>query len=162
WQDNVYSFDRPLGIGSANGYPRATSYFVFNLSIPYKEEKAASVVKTATIYLAGYQAPPPVVEVSVIEFYNAALDPYFITSIPQEISDLDNGVHAGWARTGQSFKAYDIGSGGPLDRRPVCRFYGSPAAGLDSHFYSASVMECRDTGLKFAGAWLLEADEVFE
>jgi len=34
----------------------------------------------------------------VVEFYNAALDHYFLTADVQEISDLDNGVHPGWKR----------------------------------------------------------------
>jgi hypothetical protein len=66
----------------------------------------------------------------------------FITGNANEISDLDSGVHTGWARTGQSFKGYAIGSSGGTTRRPVCRAYGSPAVGLDSHFYSASPDEC--------------------
>ena len=48
-------------------------------------------------------APVPVV---VVEFYNAGLDHYFITWVPQEISDLDTGVHVGWSRTGKTFKTF--------------------------------------------------------
>ena len=51
-------------------------------------------------------------------------------------------MHAGWVRTGQSLKGYAIGSTGSTGRRPVCRAYGNPAVGLDSHFYSASPDEC--------------------
>ena len=104
---------------------------------------------------------PPPTSVDVIEFYNAGLDHYFITAIPKEISDLDTGVHVGWARTGQSFKAYGIGSSGHSTRRPVCREYGLPSQGLDTHFYSASPDECFAT-LSNLGAWGLEASEVFE
>jgi serine protease len=106
-------------------------------------------------------APPPPTSASVIEFYNAGLDHYFITAIPQEISDLDTGVHAGWARTGQSFNAYGVGSSGPTTRRPVCREYGLPSQGLNTHFYSASADECFAT-LSNLGAWGLEASEVFD
>ena len=98
----------------------------------------------------------------VIEYHSAALDHYFITANAGEIADLDNGVHKGWARTGKSFKAYAVGSTGNTGRRPVCRAYGNPAAGLDSHFYSASPQECAATLSKFKDAWLLEASEVFE
>jgi len=100
--------------------------------------------------------------VQVVEFYNAALDHYFISGIPQEISDLDSGVHKGWARTGQTFSAYGIGSSGRTGRMPVCRAYGNPASGLDSHFYSASPDECIATMVNFGGSWILEASEVFE
>ena len=105
--------------------------------------------------------PQPSV-VTVVEFYNAALDHYFITANGKEIGDLDSGVHKGWARTGKSFKAYAVGSTGNTGRRPVCRAYGNPDAGLDSHFYSASPQECVATLTKFKDAWLLEASEVFE
>ena len=107
-------------------------------------------------------AVPPPGMVAVVEFYNAALDHYFITASAKEIADLDGGVHKGWARTGKSFKAYAPGSTGSTGRRPVCRAYGNPAAGLDSHFYSASPQECVATLSKFKDAWLLEASEVFE
>jgi hypothetical protein len=115
-------------------------------------------------------AAPPPTTVTVVEFYHAGLDHYFITGFPQEISDLDSGVHRGWARTGQTFKAYAIGSSGRTGRRPVCREYGNPDAGLDSHFYSASPDECAASlvnsavlqgAVQLAGSWLLEASEVF-
>src|SRR4029079_7505692 len=91
----------------------------------------------------------------------------FITGIPQEISDLDNGVHVGWVRTGQTFTAYGIGSAGGTGRHPVCRAYGLPSAGIDSHFYSASLDECTQTMANFGDAWLrpgtwsYESSEVF-
>lgn len=77
-------------------------------------------------------------QVTVVEFYNAAQDHYFISASPAEIADLDSGVHAGWARTGLSFMAYASATGGTS---AVCRFYIPPALG-DSHFYSASPAEC--------------------
>ena len=123
--------------------------------------------------LAVPKASAPPSTVTIVEFYNARLDHYFITGNANEIADLDNGVHAGWTRTGQSFKAYAIGSTGSTTRRPVCRAYGNPAVGLDSHFYSASPDECIATlqngSGNFPGAgwigpasWLLEASEVFQ
>src|SRR5207247_2501933 len=54
------------------------------------------------------------------------------------------------------------GSTGHTGRHPVCRAYGNPAAGLDSHFYSASMEECYATLSSFNDAWLLEASEVFQ
>ncbi len=80
--------------------------------------------------------------VDVIEFYNAGLDHYFITYGAQEISDLDTGVHKGWARTGQSFKAYTTPQAGTS---PVCRFYIPPGKG-DSHFFGRGTVECNATG----------------
>jgi len=83
--------------------------------------------------------------VDVIEFYNATLDHYFISSLSADIQALDSGKFAGWTRTGLSFKAYDAAAPGT---NPVCRFYIPPPQG-DSHFYSASPAECADVRTKF-------------
>ena len=99
--------------------------------------------------------------VDAIEYYNASLDHYFVTANADEINKLDTGFFQGWQRTHLSFKVYDAGTVLP-GVVPVCRFYGNPAAGLDSHFYSASVAECNAVKQKFPGIWLLEADNVFE
>ncbi len=72
-----------------------------------------------------------------IEYYYQKLDHYFVTADPHEISALDAGMFPGWQRTGFSFKVLDP-STAVANVSPVCRFYGIPAAGLDSHFYSAS------------------------
>ena len=79
-------------------------------------------------------------KVGVVEYYNAAQDRYFMTALAQEIEALDNGVFAGWTRTGYSFAAYVSAAQGFA---PVCRFYIPPGYG-DSHFYSASPAECAD------------------
>ena len=99
---------------------------------------------------------------TIVEYYDASLDHYFITAIPDEIAKLDDGTFKGWARTGQTFKAYGVGSTGRTGRRPVCREYGRPEFGLDSHFYSASPDECMASMANTLGAWGLEASEVFE
>ncbi len=44
----------------------------------------------------------------------------------------------------------------------MCRAYGNPNAGLDSHFYSASPLECLETLANFHGDWLHESSEVFQ
>lgn len=119
-----------------------------------------AVIGTLLVPLAT-PVPPPTI-VSIVEFYNASLDHYFITASAKEIADLDSGVHVGWQRTNESFRAYDVGSSGRTGRRPVCRAYGNPAAGLDSHFYSASPQECVATLLNFGDDWLPEAAEVFQ
>lgn len=97
----------------------------------------------------------------IVEYYRPALDHYFMTADGKEISDLDTGVHAGWTRTGEDFLAWRSGESGGAGN-PVCRFYGLPAFGLDSHFYSGSPSECHDVGTNFGGAWLLETDNAFE
>jgi len=99
--------------------------------------------------------------VDAIEYYDASLDHYFVTAIQAEINALDGGQFPGWQRTGLSFQVYDA-STVLFGVVPVCRFYGRPEAGLDSHFYSASVAECDAVKQKFAAAWILEGDNVFE
>ncbi len=115
----------------------------------------------AAIVFAGASGPSDAAIVAAIEYYYAALDHYFVTAIPTEIAALDGGQFPGWLRTGLSFNVYAEGSA-VAGSVPVCRFYGSPAAGLDSHFYSASVLECQLVKQRFPGAWLLESDDVFE
>jgi hypothetical protein len=85
--------------------------------------------------MVSHAAPGP----TVIEFYNSQIDRYFITSDPDEAAAIDQGsAGPGWTRTGDTFPA-----GGNV---PVCRFYGSMSPGPNSHFYTASTLECE--GLK--------------
>jgi PKD repeat protein len=106
-------------------------------------------------------AAPSLTTVQVIEFYHSGLDHYFMTADPIEIEALDVGILEGWARTGYEFMAYSTDSAG-ADLSPVCRFYGLPAAGLDSHFYSASPAECAAMLTRFASSWILESSDVFQ
>ena len=96
----------------------------------------------------------------VIEYYNATLNHYFVTADRFESSLLDHGVFVGWKRTRQAFHA-------TLTGRPnatgdsVCRLYGNPAFGLDTHFYTANLQECQDLANNSGGAWKLEGADVF-
>jgi BNR repeat-like domain len=78
--------------------------------------------------------------VTVIEYYNPALDHYFITSLQPDIDALDSGHFFGWSRTGLTFQAFADQASGGSSTSPVCRFYIPPPA--DSHFFSASPAEC--------------------
>ncbi len=104
----------------------------------------AGIVDAGAAVKAAKAAGGPAPTVTVVEFYNMGLDHYFITWVPQEISDLDTGVHKGWVRTGYSFKAYMTAQAGTS---PVCRFYIPPALG-DSHFFGRGTAECDATGQK--------------
>ncbi len=103
----------------------------------------------------------PVHAGTIVEYYNQALDHYFVTGYAPEVQALDGGVHAGWTRTGLTFQTFDAGTSMYATSTPVCRFYGNPAVGLDSHFYSASPLECDDVKKKFPTEWLLEAEDLF-
>jgi hypothetical protein len=78
--------------------------------------------------------------VTVIEYYNVALDHYFITSLQPDIDALDSGHYFGWSRTGLTFQAFADQASGGAGVNPVCRFYIPPPA--DSHFFPASPAEC--------------------
>ena len=97
----------------------------------------------------------------VVEFYNPSRDHYFLTGKPDEIAGLDAGVFPGWQRTGEGFTTYGPGANDP-ESGPVCRFYGLPSAGLDSHFYSSFSAECQDLHARFGWAWFLETWETFD
>ncbi|MCC7116834.1 MAG: hypothetical protein IT520_20855 [Burkholderiales bacterium] len=96
-----------------------------------------------------------------IEYRRADVDHYFVTADAAEIAALDAGAFAGWARTGERFAVEAPGTRAGERRSPVCRYYGSAQAGIDSHFYSASPDECRAVLERHAGAWTLESPEVF-
>lgn len=105
-------------------------------------------------------APTPT-PVSIIEFYHAGFDHYFITADASEITALDTGVFTGWTRTGKTFTAFaPTPASASLDA--VCRFYGRPEAGLDSHFYSAASDECAAVLAKFSSSWQFESNNVFQ
>ena len=71
-----------------------------------------------------------------VEFFNARLGHFFVTAFPAEVAALDAGAFGGeWQRTGQSFR---VGSASGA----VCRFYGAPPKGPDSHFFTADPAEC--------------------
>ena len=110
-------------------------------------------------------AGPPVLaaapDATVVEYYRAAVDHYFMTAYPNEQALLDSGAIPGWVRTGVTFAAWSDAAHAPPEAHPVCRFYGRPEAGLDSHFYSAFVDECDAVLARFPAAWILEAPNVF-
>ena len=84
-----------------------------------------------------------------VEFANAALGHYFLTAFPDEIAVLDAGAFGGaWKRTGESFR-----TGGAA---AVCRFYGMPPKGPDSHFFTVDAAECAFVMAQWQ-AWTFEA-----
>jgi hypothetical protein len=114
--------------------------------------------------------PPPVVMAEVDEYYHAGLDHYYITASAAEKQDLDSGVHPGWQRTGESFKAYAAGSRAGGSINPVCQFYSpavlfveeSPAPGAESHFFSAHASECMSVFRNLWWFWGWPQDNVFQ
>ncbi len=90
-----------------------------------------------------------------IEYYNAALNHYFVTAFPEEAAMLDAGTAVkGWARTGVTFNVW-MGAGDDPAAVPVCRFFGTPGVGPNSHFYTADPAECAK--VKANPSWTYEA-----
>ncbi|MEP7182424.1 MAG: hypothetical protein ABI886_09570 [Betaproteobacteria bacterium] len=96
-----------------------------------------------------------------VEYYDAAQDHYFITADLNEIALLDSGHFPGWVRTGEKFYSY-VPFGTPASTlAAVCRFYGRPEAGLDSHFFTDNVDECAYVQQHWSYAWQLETLSAF-
>ena len=78
----------------------------------------------------------------VTEFHHPGLDHYFITGDEGEKAFVrSGGAGAGWIETGHGFAAWSLTTSIP--GAIVCRFYGDPVVGPNSHFYSAATSECR-------------------
>jgi len=127
----------PLAPGQGCGYslvfrPQAAGARTASFRVAHN---AAGSPSTVALSGAGGVAAAPV---TVVEFYHAAFDHYFVTIAADEIVALDTGVFTGWTRTGLSFKANATAQPGFA---PICRFYLPPGYG-DTHFYSASPAEC--------------------
>jgi len=128
------------------------------------EYRIADAGVTKTVGLSGYGVPAPGATGTAlaIEYFDAFLGHYFITTLASEQAPLDAGAIAGWKRTGAWFTAYAPGQGVADGARAVCRYYGRPEAGLDTHFYSASASECAAVAQRFPDAWILESAELFD
>ena len=77
---------------------------------------------------------------TAVEYYNAKINHYFITAYPEEAAALDAGTNVkGWTRTGGQFTVFTEPAEG---LQAVCRFFGTPNVGPNSHFYTADADEC--------------------
>jgi len=82
------------------------------------------------------------VPVTMVEYYNAALDHYFMTWVGNEIVLLDAGTTIkGWRRTGKTFVVLRSPAAGTS---AVCRIYIPPGSG-DGHFFGRDAAECAGT-----------------
>jgi len=95
-------------------------------------------------------------EAIALEFFNTDLQHYFVAAGQDEITGILAGnAGRGWELTGESFKVY---SSMPWDTfvaaAPACRFYGVPAGGPNSHFFTVDAPECEL--VKRTGGWFYE------
>jgi murein DD-endopeptidase MepM/ murein hydrolase activator NlpD len=108
----------------------------------------------ATTFQVGATEPP---RADVVEYYAASLDHYFMTGFATEEAALDAGTPiAGWTRTGKSFPAYSTPGNG---MSTVCRFFGTPGLGVNSHFYTGFDFEC--AAVKQMPGWTFEANAFY-
>jgi photosystem II stability/assembly factor-like uncharacterized protein len=127
-------------------------------------DRTGSVLRAATIVSlfeyrlsgAAQSGAVPSATVSVVEYYHAGFDHYFITANRDEIAKLDSGTIAGWARTGLQFNAYAANASGTS---PVCRFFSTAFAPKSSHFYTPFAYEC--AAVQANPGWSLESAAAF-
>jgi hypothetical protein len=119
--------------------PQATGTRQANLVVD-----APQLATLAFLTLRGNATPAAsaAATIPVTEFHDRRDDQYFLTADAGEAALLDNGGFGpDWWRTGTSFQAWPRDA---TDSRalPVCRFYGTPGFGPESHFYTAYAAEC--------------------
>jgi hypothetical protein len=157
--DSVFGLAGPLAAGE---YSVRTDVRIRDpQSGAYQSVCPEALPRTTLLTVA--EVPMPVTRVRAVEFYNTALDHFFVTQDAGEIADLDLGVHPGWSRTGEVFDVYK--SGGSDSRgRSTCRWYGLLAFGLDTHCFSASATECGQVASAplTSGRWKEETGNAFE
>ena len=116
------------------------------------ELRVAALVAASLVGSAAFAAEPTGL---AIEYFNSTLGHYFVTAGPGEIQSVETGgAGPGWTRTGGQFGVF-LGASDAPGLVPVCRFYGTPGVGPNSHFYTASPAECeqvkRDRGWTYEG-----------
>lgn len=144
----TYTWDGGAFSGAVrNVTPAATTTY----SIVGSNANGSSPPFSITVHVA---APPP--GSPTVEFYNINLRHYFVTAVQAEAMAIDSGsAGAGWVRTGFSYDVYTspVNHGG-IATVPVCRFYGTPGKGPNSHFYTADATEC--AAVKQDPGWFYE------
>jgi len=115
----------------------------------------ADVADLAAYLAVRFDVTPVPQTAAAIEYYHAEFDHYFVTTVADEITKLDNGTFVGWQRTGLQFDVFKAPQQGTS---AVCRFFSTAFAPKSSHFYTASASEC--DAVKANPNWMFEG-EVF-
>jgi hypothetical protein len=161
--DGVGGLDRNGNVVSAKARPFQTpqvivAYDATDPGQPKPKWLAAPVLVTPT-------------PVTALEFYNAALDHYFISASAPDLDAIESGRISGWAPTGQGIAVWAGTTGYTLSFEPgfralpsqfgwpVCRFYIPPAEG-DSHFFATTPEECAAVQARFPD-FVLETPAAF-
>ena len=139
----------------------AASYWQSSVTLPVDAAKGAWRFQVqfhgqtqSETFQVGSAEPP---RADIVEYYAPSLDHYFMTGFASEESALDAGTPIpGWMRTGESFPAYSAPGDG---LSTVCRFFGTPGLGVNSHFYTAFDFEC--AAVKQLAGWIFEANAFY-
>ena len=136
----------PLGKPLAPGASCTWTFFFIPASLGDRSASlvvdAPELANLAILPIDGTGAAAPTPDANVIEFYDPAVNHYFLTASAAEAAYIDaGGAGPGWMRTGYGFRAWSLGNAasGTL---PVCRFTGAPNFGPNSHFFTAYPNEC--------------------
>lgn len=152
-----YTTDNNGGGGTTARIPATSGYYTLPESGTYILEASSNVSGTTgnyTLQLVKETSTSAAPSLTVMEFYNTTLNHYFMTADTAEAAGIDSGAAGpGWIRTGYTFKAYPSASA-PAGSAAVCRFYGTPGKGPNSHFYTADAGEC--AGVKTDPGWFYE------
>ena len=142
------------GPGEPAGFPLGGTFTVFGRQEP---RTAYFVSRSHGLGTYTIDRDRPV---EVIEFHNTILDHYFLTPGAEEAQGIERGAAGpGWNRTGVAFRAWLASDVAPADARPVCRFYGTPGIGPNSHFYTIDPREC--VAVRQDPGWTIESADVF-
>ena len=115
---------------------------------------APQLATLAFFALSGNGVGAAAATIPVVEFHNARDGQYFLTADPHEAALLDQGaLGTDWSRTGVSFDAFPLDATDPR-ALPVCRFFGKPGVGPNSHFYTAYASEC--DAVRASSYWIEE------
>ena len=107
--------------------------------MPSRRSSLAFAMLACGVSLNGYAQQPTG---QAVEFFNTVLGHYFMTADPAEATGIDQGAAGpGWQRTSGVFGIYRNATDA-AGLAPVCRFYGTPGVGPNSHFYTADPAEC--------------------
>ena len=95
---------------------------------------AFAIFGAAALQTVAHAAEPAA---TIVEFFNAPANKYFISANPADWALLDQYANIGWKRTGVTFSAYTQGQDAAA--QPVCRFFAPAVA---SHFFSVNKSDC--------------------
>jgi hypothetical protein len=160
--DKSLYLSRPKCGSGVDEYGNCTRLFETEIAVVDLDALLAVVVRpngNEEVPLPAFVSVPDNNATTVVEYYNAVLDHFFYTLDLAEQNWIESGgAGTGWYRIGPAFYAWKPGRQ-PPNTVPVCRFYGTPNIGPNSHFFSAHPSECASVTHDLG--WTLEADISF-